>query len=238
MTDHAAERSIFLFVARVPTPGTAKTRLGATIGMERAATLYRAFLADLAARFHAPVSPPAGHDLGWAYSPPDGAFGAELVALGQPPPAGVVLVPQAGEGLAERLANLFRWAVAAGYDRCVITATDSPQLPRRVAADAVAALAEHDLVLGRTADGGYYLIGLRGCPPVLAGAQLSTGGEADALVARGRELGLRVAELSPSFDVDTEADLALLAEALAPDGATAPATWAALTELGLRQALR
>jgi glycosyltransferase A (GT-A) superfamily protein (DUF2064 family) len=67
----------------------------------------------------------------------------------------------------------------------------------------------------------------------LSGAPLSTGTEADALVARAAELGLRVLELPPTFDVDTEADLALLRAALAPDGAAAPRTWAALLALGL-----
>ena len=39
-----------MIAARDPVPGATKTRLGAAIGMERAATLYRAFLQDLAAR--------------------------------------------------------------------------------------------------------------------------------------------------------------------------------------------
>lgn len=235
MSDQPRERAVLLFVARVPTPGTAKTRLGATIGMEPAAALYGAFLADIAARFHPAAADRADHDLGWAFSPPDGAFGEALAGLGHPVPPGVALVPQQGDGLARRLEHLFEWAAATGYARCVIVATDSPHLPRRTAADAVAALAAHDLVLGRTADGGYYLIGLRGVHPVLAGAQLSTGGEADALVARGRALGLRVAELPPTFDVDTAEDLRLLTAALAPDGAPAPATWAMLRRLGLHR---
>ena len=44
-------RGLLLIAAKEPVPGMAKTRLGATIGMERAAALYAAFLVDLAARF-------------------------------------------------------------------------------------------------------------------------------------------------------------------------------------------
>ena len=142
-------------------------------------------------------------------------------------------MPQQGNGLAARLTNLFQWAVARGYRRTVIMATDSPHLECAVVAESFAALDGHEVVLGRTVDGGYYLIGLRGVHDVLAGAPLSTGQEADDLVARSAALGLRVAELAPSFDVDELADLRRLREALAPDGSLAPATWCALQRLGL-----
>ena len=59
-------RGLFLFVARAPVPGRAKTRLGATIGMEAAARLYRAFLVDLAARFTPAPGADPGFDFGWA----------------------------------------------------------------------------------------------------------------------------------------------------------------------------
>jgi glycosyltransferase A (GT-A) superfamily protein (DUF2064 family) len=142
-------------------------------------------------------------------------------------------VPQEGDGLAARLTNLFRWAAARGYRRTVIMATDSPHLDCAVVDESFAALDGHEVVLGRTLDGGYYLIGLRGMHDVLAGAPLSTGQEADALLARSEGLGLRVAELAPSFDVDERADLRRLRDALAPDGGNAPATWCALRRLGL-----
>ena len=231
---------LFLFVARQPTPGVAKTRLGATIGMERAAALYEAFLVDLSARFGAwfetdsQSAAGASFDFGWAHSPAEVDFAAVLTGLGcATPTAGVRFVGQEGDGLAARLTNLFIWAAAEGYRRTVIMATDSPHLECEIAAGAFAALDEHEVVLGRTADGGYYLIGLKGVHDVLAGAPLSTGQEADALVSRSHRLGLRVAELAPSFDVDDLGDLYRLHEALAPAGRVAPATWAALHRLGL-----
>jgi rSAM/selenodomain-associated transferase 1 len=230
----ARTTDLFLFVARQPTPGVAKTRLGQAIGMERAAALYASFLIDLSARFGPWFEAATAYDFGWAYSPPDIDFAAVLVGLGcARPAAGVHLVPQEGEGLADRLTNLFSWAAARGYQRTVIMATDSPHLDCAVVDSAFAALDQHDVVLGRTVDGGYYLIGLHGVHDVLAGAPLSTGREADALVARSAALGLRVSELAPSFDVDEEADLRRLRAALAPDGRGAPATWRALRQLGL-----
>lgn len=230
----ARTTDLFLFVARQPTPGEAKTRLGATIGMARAATLYEAFLVDLSARFTPRHAAATAYDFGWAHSPAAIDFAAVLVGLGcAPPPAHVHLVGQTGEGLAARLTNLFAWAAARGYRRTVIMATDSPQLPATVAAAAFGALDGHDVVLGRTLDGGYYLIGQTGTHDVLSGAPLSTGQEADALVARAAALGLRVGELPASFDVDDVADVQRLHDALAPDGQDAPATWAALHRLDL-----
>jgi hypothetical protein len=68
---------------------------------------------------------------------------------------------------------------------------------------------------------------------VLTGLPMSTATAADALAARTAALGLRLAELPETFDIDEERDLAHLRAALAPDGAGAPATWEALCRLGL-----
>jgi hypothetical protein len=46
-------------------------------------------------------------------------------------------------------------------------------------------------------------------------------------------LGLVLADLPSTFDVDEEADLRVLYAALAPDGGAAPETWAALQALDL-----
>ena len=233
----ATNAALFLFVARTPVPGTTKTRLGATIGMVAAARLYRAFLVDLAECFTPVPGADPGFDFGWAYTPGGLDFAQTLVGIGCPcPPPSVRFVPQVGEGLAARLENAFRWAADQGYTRTVVAATDSPHLPSSIAARSLAALDDHEVAIGRAADGGYYLIGLRGGHGVLSGAPMGTGAEADALVARAADLGLRVAELPPTFDVDTEADLDLLRAVLAPDGAAAPRTWAALRALGLDRA--
>jgi uncharacterized protein len=92
---------------------------------------------------------------------------------------------------------------------------------------------DHDIAMGRTLDGGYYLIGMRGFHDVLSGVPMSTVTAAAALAARTDDLGLRLAELPLTFDIDEERDLEHLQRELAPDGAIAPATWAALRRLGL-----
>lgn len=228
---------LLLIAARAPVAGETKTRLGAAVGMERAASLYRAFLTDLAARFHPSVGgAPEGtsaYDVGWAYTPAGCDFGAVLADLGQPPPPGVRFVPQIGEGWGTRQANLLRWGHDQGYRRTVLIASDSPHLPRAIPAAAFAALAGHEVAIGRVLDGGYYLIGLRGDHDVLSGVPMSTSDAAGGLIDRAGALGLGTAELPPTFDVDEAADLDRLHASLAPDGTAAPATWAALYRLGL-----
>ena len=233
MTGDEAERNLFLIAARAPVPGATKTRLGAAIGMESAARLYRAFLTDLAARFTPGPGVDPGYDLGWAFTPADADFRRILAGLGHPQPASVRFVPQEGEGWGVRQANLLRWGHEHGYARTVLVASDSPHLARSIPDRAFAILADHDAVFGRVGDGGYYLIGLRGCHDVLSGLPMSTASVADALAARIAAVGLSAAETPPTFDVDEASDLDVLRAELAIDAALAPATWAALQELGL-----
>lgn len=234
---NGAARALLLIAAREPAPGMVKTRLGATIGMSRAADLYTAFLHDLADRFTPRAPDGWAFDAGWAFTPAEVDFRAVLEAIGCPRlPEATHFVPQHGEEWDVRQANLLRWGWERGYARTVLMASDSPHLPLATVQAAFAALETDDISLARTLDGGYALIGMRGFHEVLTGVPMSTTRAAEALVARARALGLRHAELPATFDVDEESDLAHLTAALAPDGAAAPATWAAMQRLGLTRA--
>ena len=234
MTSERAGQGLFLIAAKAPVPGFTKTRLGATIGMERAAALYAAFLVDLAARFTPSPGEDWGFDVGWAYTPAEADFAAVLTGIGcAPPPPSCRFVAQRGEGWDVRQANILRWGCDQGYGRTVLVGSDAPQLPLAIVCDAFAALEEHDVTMSRTLDGGYSLIGLRGFHDVLTGVPMSTVSAADALAARAKGLGLSLAELPETFDIDEEGDLSHLRAALSPDGEAAPATWAAMCRLGL-----
>jgi glycosyltransferase A (GT-A) superfamily protein (DUF2064 family) len=223
-----------MIAAREPAPGMVKTRLGATIGMARAAELYAAFLVDLAARFTPRQDEDWGFDVGWAFTPAAVDFARVLQRIGCDPPSPPVrFLAQHGDGWDERQANILAWGHEQGYQRTVLVGSDSPQLAFTVVSDAFAALLDHNVVMGRTLDGGYYLIGMRGFHDVLRGVPMSTVTAAEALAARAQGLGLRLAELPVTFDIDEERDLEHLRRALAPDGACAPATWAALRRLRL-----
>jgi uncharacterized protein len=226
--------NLLIIVARVPIPGTTKTRLAAAIGHDRACALYRAFLADLANRFPPPNAP---YDFAWAFTPADADFRSIISRLAtRPIDSSIRFIPQHGDTFNDRLSNLFRWGFLTGYRRVAVMASDSPHLPAGVAVEAFGALLTHDVTLGRVADGGYYLIGLSRFCDLLRNLPMSTPTAAAAAAARARTLNLRLGEITPSFDVDEERDLDALRAALAPDGTAAPASWAALKALHLAAA--
>lgn len=224
-----ARGALLMIAARAPVAGETKTRLGRTIGMNRAAALYRGFLRDVGNRLTCADAP---YELAWTFSPPDCDFRAVLARLGIPADDRVRFVPQVGPDWGARQTNLLRWA-ASGHERVVLVASDSPHLALTVITDAFAALETHDALLGRTLDGGYYLIGMRGFHDLLNGVPMSTASVAETVVARARDLGLCLAELPVTFDVDDVADLDLLIDAVRRDEAVAPATLAALRALRL-----
>lgn len=237
MTDGTRQSDCLLMIAaRAPVPGETKTRLGRAIGMEQAASLYRAFLVDLAARL-TPNGTTSSFDLAWTHSPPEVDFAAVLAEVTGMDSGPVHFIPQDGPDWGVRQANLLRHAHALGYPMAILIASDSPHLTRETIEDGFAMLRGADVALGRVRDGGYYLIGQRmgedGYIDVLSRVPMSTASAADGVVAQAKTQGLRVVETAATFDVDEVDDLAHLIAHLAPDGGNSPATWEALHSLGL-----
>ena len=188
------------FAAKAPRAGEVKTRLGATIGMRRAAILYEAFVRDLDARFAG-----APYGVAWHVAPGSWRQVKRLVTR-----ADAVRV-QRGIDWATRQANLFSDCQAAGEGPVVLAATDSPQLERARVDEAFAAFTTHDVVLGPTLDGGYYLVGMRRGKDVFTGVEMSTSSALEGVLTKARDKGLSVLALAPEFDVDVESDLERLA---------------------------
>ncbi|CAN5522941.1 TIGR04282 family arsenosugar biosynthesis glycosyltransferase [soil metagenome] len=236
MNDHGRDQSrdLLLVVARAPIAGFSKTRLGTAIGMDAAALLHRAFLEDISEAFFASDLVLNGIARGWAYTPPSFDFQQfvstfTLTEVTSP----ATFVCQVGENFGDRLTNLLAWSTAHAFQRTVIMASDSPQLEPSIVGDAFVALVDHDLVIGRVLDGGYYLVGSRGYTEILSHVPMSTPDAAQALVDEAVKQGLSVAELPRDFDVDVAADLDLLVRCLMPAGKRAPATFRMLQSLGL-----
>ena len=236
MTMQRRSENLLMIAARAPIPGETKTRLGRVIGMEQAAHLYRGFLIDLAARL-APAGVGLPYDVGWTHSPPEADYPAILTELTGEDHPDVWFIPQEGPDWGTRQDNLLRWGHDHCYAHSLLIASDSPHLPRITIEQAFAALESSDVVLGRVHDGGYYLIGLKGYADVLSGVPMSTSSAADAVVAQATGLGLRVVEMPLTFDIDEPDDLRNLVEELSPNGGDSPATWAALSQLGLIDAV-
>lgn len=215
------------FAAKAPLAGEAKTRLGSSIGMNAAATLYFAFLRDIAERF---VS--TKFRTGWCIAPGSKPHLAPLIR------STARVRVQRGDSWAERQANLFRDCAAEGEMRVVLAATDSPQLPHPRLEEAFAALDANDVVLGPTHDGGYYLIGMRGFHDVLEGVEMSTTSALDEVRERAGSQGISVALLEPEFDVDAADDLIRLSEEVSRRDDLAHTAAALAVILGVEQESR
>jgi rSAM/selenodomain-associated transferase 1 len=194
-----------VYFAKAPRPGLVKTRLCPPLRPEAAARLYAAMLQDV---LLTPVEPEDVRRFVWFW-PPDAA--AELAALVPPALATVVgLRPQAGAGLAERMAACFSELCAEGFTQVVLRGTDSPGLPAARVAEAFALLGSGgvDVVLGPDRGGGYYLVGLtRPRPELFLGVAMGGDSVFAATCARVLGAGLRLATLAVEDDIDVYADL-------------------------------
>lgn len=196
MSGAAAER-VLVFV-KAPRPGAVKTRLARTVGAPAAAALYR----RIAETILEETTDPEGR---WrtvvCFEPPEA--GDELERwLGTRIP----LFPQRGDDLGQRMSAALDAAFGSGASRAVLVGSDVPGLSRARLAEAFEALHMHDLVLGPSLDGGYYLIGLRESRPGLfEGVEWSSPRVLEQTLARAA--GLSVHRLPLLRDLDRIEDL-------------------------------
>ena len=184
-------------IAKAPAAGRSKTRLCPPCTPEQAAVLAEAALADT---LDAVAATPGARPLVVL----DGAPGPWL------PPA-VEVIPQRGDGLAQRLANAFDDLGGPA----LIIGMDTPQVTTGLLSRALRAL-RRGAVIGAARDGGYWAIGLRKPDArVFDGVPMSVTHTGRVQRERLRALGIPHAELPVLRDVDTFAD-ALAVAAIAP----------------------
>src|SRR6266446_4217587 len=141
------------------------------------------------------------------------------------------VVAQKSEGLAAGLTSVFAHFAEDHQRRIIAFNSDSPHLPRSVLEEAFETLAAHDVVVGPTHDGGYYLVGAKASHPTLfAGDGMGTSSALERLLSHARALELSVGFAAPFYDIDVVDDLTRLAEELRLAPARAPRTAAWLKE--------
>lgn len=206
-------RTAVAIMAKAPRPGEVKTRLCPPLSAEDASDLYGCFLRD---KIEQVAALPRARPI-IAFTPTEGKAFFEAAA------PGFLLLPQQGADLGARLANGVEALFAAGHAAVLMIDSDTPTLPGAFLDQAIDAIATPgtDVVLGPSADGGYYLIGLRRLyRELFQGIRWSTAHVLPETVRRAQALGLVVATLPGWFDVDTPDDMVRLRASLAtaPDG--------------------
>jgi len=204
-----------VIMAKAPKPGMVKTRLTESLPSPAVTALYRCLLEDTLALARSLTSVEV------AVMCPASDQDELAHLLGNT----VQVVAQKGEGLAAGLISVFRHFTAAGRQHVIAFNSDSPHLPPSVLDSAFAILATHDVVVGPTHDGGYYLVGAKAaCPSLFEGDGMGTESALDRLLTRTKVLELSTGFTEPFYDIDVAKDLILLAQELRLAPAKAPKT--------------
>ncbi|MDQ3798733.1 MAG: TIGR04282 family arsenosugar biosynthesis glycosyltransferase [Acidobacteriota bacterium] len=142
-----------IIMAKAPLAGTVKTRLEPHLSAEKCAQLAECFLLDTISKAES-----LKNKLIIAYSPAGETdyfrrLGGENTSF----------VEQKGANLGEKMLSAFEFAFRQNSDAAIVMiGTDSPTFPAHFIERAFEFLeAGADAVLGKTEDGGFYLIGLR-----------------------------------------------------------------------------
>lgn len=143
---------LLIIFYRNPRRGAVKTRLAATVGDEKALSIYLA-LCEHTRKITEPL--PADKIVFYSDLIEDNDLWAgELYGK----------AVQDGSDLGARMYNAFIEGFRRGYERICVIGTDCYDLTTSILQEAFLALTSSDVVIGPAADGGYYLLGMRKVP--------------------------------------------------------------------------
>lgn len=209
---------MLVIMAKAPRRGMVKTRLTPNLPSPAVTELYRCLLEDTVALARSLTG------IEVAVMCPEQDRDELTKFLGEAIP----IVAQKGEGLAAGLTSVFRHFTAAGFQHVIAFNSDSPHLAPSILHSAFGILATHDVVIGPTHDGGYYLVGAKTAHPSLfEGDGMGTRSALDQLLTRTKVLDLSTGFTEPFYDIDVADDLVKLGQELrlAPSRAPRTAAW-------------
>jgi len=203
-----AKKALILF-AKIPKPGQVKTRLLPDLSPEQASRIYRAFILDTLGS--TALLKGVKRILACDPTRRDPFFKALAKRFG------LTLIDQVGGDLGARMRNALVEVHRQGFDPAVLIGMDLPTLPTDHIQEAFRQLKNHSqgpsIVLGPSADGGYYLIGCSGLVPrIFNEIDWSTERVLTQTLARIEDNHLNAALLPFWYDVDTLQDLRFLAQ--------------------------
>ncbi len=190
------ENNLLIILVKNPELGKVKTRLAASIGEEEALSVYKQLLEHTRLitqnlPFDKVVfySDYVDHSDEW-----DNAIFQKHY--------------QKGSELGERMMHALEWGFHKGYKAVCVIGSDCYELDEKIVTDAYLRLAEHDVVIGPSLDGGYYLIGMKERLPFLfRNKHWSSGSVLIETVKDIEENNLSACLLAVLRDVDVESDL-------------------------------
>ena len=200
-------KDTLIIFTRYPEPGNVKNRLIPVLGKDGAAILQND-MAKHALKTARNFATTDGivlevHYHGGDERKMEALFGTELC-----------FIPQEGTDLGEKMHTSFLRAFTGGSQRVVLIGTDCPGITTAILRQAFSALEGCDCVIGPSADGGYYLIGLKGpIPEIFRSIPWGTGIVLKHTYEILKGLGLQVVLLDRLPDIDRPEDLSSWHEA-------------------------
>ena len=199
---------LLIVFSRVPRWGEVKRRLAQGVGEERA---LRVHLHLLGRTLEAAAAVRAER---WLLLHPPGWDRSEL-----PFPGRLLdsfrLGTQDGPDLGARMRGALLAGLGEGFERVVLTGSDTPGIGPGILEEAFTVLDEAELVLGPSMDGGYYLIGVRkgrwALSPLFEGIPWGTGEVLKLTLSKAGAAGLCTKILPELRDIDRPEDLASFA---------------------------
>ena len=158
IADSVEREPVVIVMAKAPREGRVKTRLCPPLLPSEAAALAAAFLKDVVTN-----ATSCARSVLLSHAPADGREEMKALLSADQLTSNLLWTPQQGDDLGARMGNAMEEAALRGFGPLVMIGTDSPTLPSAILKQAFALLIadEAECVLGPTADGGYYLIGLQ-----------------------------------------------------------------------------
>jgi len=115
--------------------------------------------------------------------------------------------PQATGDIGRRMFAAIKQAFDQGARRIILIGTDIPGITGKILDQAFASLDSHDLVLGPSTDGGYWLVGMNRPVDIFGGIAWSQADVLEKTLKIARQKRQRIELLDPLTDLDTPADL-------------------------------
>lgn len=197
-----------IIFTRYPQAGTTKTRLIPALGPQGAADLHRQ-MAQRMVSVARQISRLRGLAIGIEFT------GAKQASMADWLGRDLSYRRQTDGDLGRRMHAALSRALDPPARRAVLIGTDIPEITAGILNRAFDHLGSHEMVLGPTRDGGYYLIGLaaasvfRALPAIFEGIAWSTDTVFAETRRRARRMGLGPAVLPVLSDVDRPEDLAV-----------------------------
>lgn len=115
---------------------------------------------------------------------------------------------QRGNDLGERMKNAFITAFEKRYEKVIIVGTDCPRIDEDILEIAFTKFDDHDIIIGPSTDGGYYLLGMKKAEPFLfENIKWSTGSVLKETISRCIKKNWSYFVLPELTDIDEEKDL-------------------------------